>query len=298
MSTCNLCPRMCDSDRKNGKRGFCNSPYEMKISKYMLHLWEEPCICTGKGAGTIFFSGCNLRCIFCQNMKISRGEIGQVYNRNGLKKIIFDLLDMGAQTIEFVTPTQYTEQIAGLLKEIKGDIPVPIVWNSSGYERIDSLLMLEGLVDVYLPDFKYCSSELSAAYSNAKDYGIVAKEALNEMVRQTGKPVYCGEKLIKGTIVRHLVLPGCRKDSMRVLDEIAKNVRPENVILSLMSQYTPDFYINSKNMKSDGPEYINLERRVTSFEYNSVLSHAKDLGFDGYFQNISSADKKYTPDFI
>ncbi len=299
MSACNICPRMCGADRKSGEVGFCNSPYDFRISKYMLHIWEEPCICTGAGAGTVFFSGCNLGCIYCQNMKISRGGTGELYDASGLERIIFDLLDLGAGSIEFVTPTHYTDRLAELLRRIKPRISVPVVWNSGGYERVESLRMLEGLVDIYLPDIKYYSADLSEKYSSAPDYWDFALPAIEEMVRQTGKPAFDGNILQKGTIMRHLVLPGCRMDSVRILDLIADRIGAQNILLSLMSQYTPDFYagICCQNSCNKLPEYKNLLRRVTSFEYNSVLKHAQDLKFEGYFQSSSSADSKYTPEF-
>ncbi len=263
------------------------------ISKYMIHKWEEPCICGRGGAGTIFFSGCNLKCVFCQNKRISRGVTGEEYGEEQILGIIRALADAGANCIEFVTPTHYTEALIPILKKAKRVIDLPFVWNSGGYESIEMLRELDGLIDIYMPDIKYFSSELSRAYSHADDYFSVASSALREMLRQTGAPVYNGDGTLRsGVILRHLVLPGCRKDSISLLRELAGLLeRPTDVILSLMSQYTPEFYDIS-----DGG-HKNLTRRLTDFEYSSVLRIARELGFDGYFQGKDSADATYTPDF-
>ena len=210
-----------------------------------------------------------------------------------LEKAIFALVEQGSECIEFVTPTHYTESLASLLLKIKPKLSVPIVWNSGGYEKVESLKLLDGLVDVYLPDFKYFDGEIARAYSCAPDYFDVATAALGEMLRQVGKPSFDEKgKLQKGVIVRHLVLPSHRNDSIAVLRHIAENFGAESVLLSLMSQYTPDFYISS-----GCAEHKNLCRRLTKFEYDSVMKVADSLGFDGYFQNVGSASKKYTPDF-
>lgn len=293
MSTCKLCPRNCKTDRETSL-GFCRVPEAVYIAKTMLHKWEEPCICHGAGAGAIFFCGCNLHCIYCQNRRISEGEYGEVVTEDALSRKMLELQEAGASCIDLVTPTQYTAALVRVLTKIKHLIHIPIVWNSSGYEKTETLKMLEGIVNIYLPDFKYYSAELSRKYSGTADYFEIAREAVWEMLRQTGAPVYDGEKLRSGVIVRHLVLPGCRKDSIVLIDKLSELVgEPKNIILSLMSQYTPDFYMEN----CPDVEYKNLTRRLTSFEYSSVLSHARELGFEGYFQDISSAVKSYTPDF-
>ena len=298
MSNCCLCPRACGADRDSGKLGLCHSPSHFSVSKVMLHSWEEPCISGKNGAGTIFFSGCNLGCIYCQNRAISRGECGTKMSETELEQEIFSLIDMGAECIEFVTPTHYTDKLALLLGRIKKDIPVPVVWNSSGYESIESLSMLDGLVDIYMPDFKYFSPELSKKYSNAEDYASVALDALREMVRQVGAPKYDKNKmLLRGVIVRHLILPSHRADSIAVLELIEREIGHENVILSLMGQYTPDFYIEYERENGKVSGCKNLCRRLTSFEYDSVLACATEIGFDGYFQSLDSANRKFTPDF-
>ena len=290
---CNICPRKCGAKRSLGELGFCRAPEDFLVAKTMLHKWEEPCIAGENGAGTIFFSGCNLRCIFCQNCEISRGGKGELMTDSELEKAIFSLLEQGAECVEFVTPTHYTDRLAELLRRIKPKLTIPVVWNSGGYESEESLKMLEGLVDVYLPDFKYFDGEIAKAYSSAPDYKEVATEALKEMLRQTGKPEFDTRgKLIRGVLVRHLVLPSHRADSMAVLNHIAHTFGADSLLLSLMSQYTPDFYA-----ASGGCQYNNLRRKVTKFEYDSVMKTALSLGFEGYFQSVDSASKKYTPDF-
>lgn len=293
MSKCNICPRECGADRSTEHLGFCRAPEDFFVAKAMIHKWEEPCIAGENGAGTVFFSGCNLRCVFCQNCEISRGDKGEVMTDCELEGAIFSLVEEGAECIEFVTPTHYTERIAALLHRIKPRLNVPVVWNSGGYEKVESLKLLGGLVDVYLPDFKYFDGEIAKAYSSAPDYFEVATAALSEMLRQTGKPRF-DEKgmLTKGTLVRHLVLPGHRADSISVLGHIAEKFGADSILLSLMSQYTPDFYADGGDC-----QYKNLCRRVTKFEYDSVMKVADSLGFEGYFQSADSASKKYTPDF-
>ena len=256
-------------------------------------MWEEPCLSGKNGAGTVFFSGCNLHCIYCQNCDISDGKNGELMSEKELEDAIFSLVEQGAECIEMVTPTHYTCRLAKLLERIKPNIALPIVWNSGGYESVESLKQLEGLVDVYMPDFKYYDNELAKKYSAAPNYREVATESLAEMIRQTGKKTISdGGKLLRGVIVRHLVLPGHRADSVAVLRHIADRFGPESIILSLMSQYTPDFYLK----RGDG-EYKNLGRRVTAFEYDSVMKIADELGFDGYFQGRASANKRFTPEF-
>ena len=259
----------------------------------MIHKWEEPCIAGERGAGTVFFSGCNLRCVFCQNMQISRGETGEIYSAEKLKDAIFSLIADGAECVEFVTPSHYIDSLAMLLKEIKPKISVPVVFNSGGYEGADSLKLLDGLVDVYMPDFKYFDSEIAEKYSSAPNYCEIATDAISEMLRQVGMPEFDEKgKLLRGVIIRHLVLPSHRADSIAVLRHISEKFGADAVILSLMSQYTPDFYIESGDER-----YKNLCRRVTKFEYDSVMKIADELGFDGYFQGMSAASKSFTPNF-
>ena len=285
---CKLCPRECKVDREKGL-GFCSVPNEFYISRIALHQWEEPVVSGTRGSGTVFFSGCNLRCVFCQNKKISRSAAGRVYTEEELISEMLRLESEGAHNINLVTPTHYTQGLARLLRKAKPLLSIPIVWNSGGYESIESLKALEGLVDVYLPDLKYFSPELSKKYSSAPDYFDVAREAIKEMHRQVGEAVIEDGLIKKGVIVRHLVLPSCRADSIRLMEELASFLPVSEVRLSVMRQFTPDFV--------DGEKYPELKRRVTSFEYDSVVKKAEALGFDGYTQSASAASAAYTPDF-
>ncbi len=291
MSKCYLCPRKCGADRAIGERGFCNEGDSVRIAKYSLHMWEEPPISGERGSGTVFFSGCSLRCEFCQNRSISRSDAkGENVSVSELISIMLQLEQMGAENINLVTPTHFADKIAKALEEIKSRLSIPVVYNSSGYENVQTLTMLDGLVDVYLPDFKYFSAELAAKYSHAPDYRECAERAITEMRRQVPTDVIDGRGIMqKGMIVRHLVLPSHRADSIMLLERLAQMLEPEKTLLSLMSQYTPEFAVDSP--------YRELHRRITTFEYGSVLSVAERLGFAGFRQQKSSADQKFTPDF-
>ncbi len=292
MSVCVACPRACGVDRKENI-GFCGVGEEILVARVGLHRWEEPCISgtdSSRGSGTVFFGGCNLRCVFCQNYELSHSAKGKIYTSDALEAAMLSLVDAGAYNINLVTPSHYVPYILPVLRRIKGRIGVPIVYNCGGYESVETLRMLEGIVDVYLPDFKYFSPEISAKYSRAADYFTVACAALGEMYRQVGAARFGADTMIeKGMVVRHLVLPGNRKDSIQVLRALAELLPVGDIKLSLMRQYTPDFAL--------GCEYTELHRRLTEFEYTSVLRVAEELGFDGYFQGKDSADKKFTPDF-
>ena len=283
---CNACPRRCGAVRPEG---FCRAPSEFLVSRAALHMFEEPPISGMRGSGTVFFGGCNLGCVYCQNKAISRGGKGEIMSESELERAVFSLCEQGAHNINFVTPSHYFLPLARLLERIKPSLTVPVVCNCGGYEDTEALRLLDGLVDVYLPDFKYFSGELSFRYSHARDYFEVASAALFEMHRQQPKIIYNGELLSHGVVVRHLVLPGCRKDSLRVIEEVAALVPTDSILLSLMSQYTPDFV--------DKAKYPELGRRVTSFEYESVVKRAIELGFDGFFQDRASASASYTPEF-
>ena len=291
MSKCELCPRRCGVDRQNGERGYCAQSDSMRIAMVSLHPFEEPPISGKHGSGTIFFCGCSLGCIFCQNKSISRQNgAGREYTVEMLAQAMIELRDRGATNISLVTASHFTDKVAQTLRYVKPKLSIPVVWNSSGYESVEALRMLEGLVDIYLPDFKYMSVENASLYSSAPDYPTVAEAAVAEMYRQVGKYSLSEDgTLTKGMIVRHLVLPSCRKDSVAVLRKLAETVPPSDILLSLMSQYTPDFAL-------DAP-YTNLHRRITSFEYESVLREAERLGFEGFSQSVSSAVKEYTPNF-
>ena len=290
MGKCTQCPRQCGIDREGGQIGFCGVPAGFRVARAALHPWEEPFISGQKGSGTIFFCGCNLQCVFCQNREISRGGAGKTIGADALAKLMLRLRDAGAHNINLVTPSHYAEQLVPVLKKVKPILGIPVVYNCGGYEKVETLRKLEGLVDIYLPDFKYYSSELAQKYSGAADYFEVALEALGEMIRQCGAPVFDENGMLnRGVVVRHLVLPGARSDSLEVLNALAQRFGVRAFLLSLMSQYTPDFAM-------DCP-YTELRRRLTTFEYQSVAGEAERLGFDGCLQSRSAADAAYTPDF-
>ena len=288
---CRQCPRECNISRSEESYGFCASPDEFLVARTGLHAWEEPPVSGSRGSGTIFFGGCNLRCVFCQNRAISHGGVGREMSPDALLDAMLRLQDAGAHNINLVTPSHYTLQLAHVLEKARPLLHIPVVWNSSAYESVESLRALDGLVDVYLPDIKYFSPAVSAAYSSAPDYYSIAAKAIAEMLRQLGNTrLYSDEGiLLHGMIVRHLILPGCRSDSIDLLTALAKKFGTEAFLLSLMGQYTPEF-------AEDAP-YPNLHRKLTSFEYQSVQKVATDLGFDGFSQDLSSATSKYTPDF-
>ena len=292
---CNACPRKCNIDRSLAKRGFCGESNDIRVARIAPHFFEEPPISGSRGSGTVFFCGCSLRCVFCQNRDISRhGGHGNTISEKELYEKILDLQQLGVHNLNLVTPTHFAIQLIPLLERLKstGDLTIPVVYNSSGYESVDTLKALDGLVDIYMPDFKYFSEELAMRYSSAPDYKEVATSALKEMLSQRGKYRYLDSEpdiLASGVIVRHLVLPSHREDSKQVLSHLASILDPSDILISLMSQYTPDF-------AKDTP-YKNLHRKVTSFEYSSVCDHATNLGFDGFMQAKSSAVADFTPDF-
>ena len=291
MKECNLCPRLCGALRENGQLGFCAQGGKVRVARSGLHLYEEPVISGKRGSGTIFFSGCSLRCVFCQNKAISRADDrGKEVDTDELCAIMLSLKEQGAHNINLVTPTHFADKIAKALAKVKDRLDIPVVYNTSGYERVETLRTLEGLVDIYMPDFKYFSGELAGSYSSAPDYFEVCTEAILEMYRQVGKYRFDSEGMMKkGLLIRHLVLPACRKDSIEVFGHLARLLPPTDILVSVMSQYTPEFAV--------GCGYKNLERRVTQFEYSSVADEVLKLGFDGFFQGRSSASSVYTPDF-
>lgn len=287
---CMLCPRRCGARREAGERGFCGMDQEIRVARAALHPFEEPPVSGERGSGTVFFTGCSLRCIFCQNSAIRAPEAGRVLSPAQLAELFLFLQEKGAENINLVTPTHYAEGVAAALRLAKPRLQIPVVYNCGGYERVETLQSLAGLVDVYLPDFKYVSSALSAAYSAAPDYAELATAALREMYRQVGAVQFDARGMLtRGVIVRHLVLPGSRADSIAVLERVADTLPVENIRLSLMRQYTPDF------APDDAPRA--LKRRLTSFEYESVAARALELGFEGFFQQKESASAAFTPNF-
>ena len=263
---------------------------EIYGARASLHQWEEPCISYRNGAGTVFFSGCSLHCVFCQNNPISNEYSGKVLTTERLGDIFLELQDKGADNIDLVTPTHYVPDIIAALDRVKHKLNIPVVYNTGGYELEETIEMLDGYVDIYLPDIKYFSSEVSKRYSHAEDYFQYASRAVLAMIKQTGQLSYNnGGGLVKGTIIRHLVLPKQRHDSMKIMDWIAENIPHENVLVSIMNQYTPFEHIPD--------EYSELKRKITKMEYNSVVDHAAELGLNGFTQQKSSASEKYVPDF-
>ena len=287
---CFLCPRGCGAERAEGKLGFCGMDGEIRVARAALHPFEEPPISGERGSGTVFFTGCSLRCVFCQNSAIRAPESGKALTVEQLADLFLFMQEKGAENINLVTATHYADGVAAALRLAKPRLHIPVVYNCGGYERVETLRLLEELVDIYLPDFKYVSTELSAAYSAAPDYAEVAEAALREMYRQVGTVQTDARGILtRGVVVRHLVLPGCRADSLAVLDRIGKCVPVYGIFLSLMRQYTPDF------APEDAPK--NLKRRVTSFEYECVMARARELGFEGFFQGKEAASAAYTPNF-
>ena len=290
MENCMLCPHECGANRKAGSVGVCGMTSDVYVAKAAPHFYEEPPISGTRGSGTVFFAGCSLSCLFCQNKAISRGATGRKLSEEELKRLLLDLADSGVHNLNLVTATHYTDTVARVLKEIKPQLKIPVVWNSSGYESPGTLRLLEGLVDIYLPDFKYADNALATKLSHAPDYSAHACAALEEMYRQTGKVTFDSDGMLqKGVVVRHLVLPGHREDSANVLRLLASTLPVGDIRLSLMRQYTPDF------APDNAPQ--SLKRRLTTFEYESVAALAAKLGFEGFLQEKSSATKDYTPDF-
>ncbi len=285
---CNLCPKKCGVDRTIWK-GMCGGGSIPKAARSALHHWEEPCISGTKGSGTIFFSGCPLSCIFCQNHIISHENYGNELSVEELCHCILDLQSQGAHNISFVTGTHYVPWIVSAVERIKDSLTIPVVWNTSGYERVETLKMLDGIADIYMPDFKYLYSETAEKYSHGRNYPEIAEKAILEMYRQTGKPVFDEEGIMKsGLIIRHLVLPGHRHESMAILERLTELLPKEGFLISLMGQYTPP---------KNALPYKNLNRRLTTMEYQSVLKRAEELGLQGYSQELSSALSEYTPSF-
>ncbi len=290
MSKCMLCPRQCGADRDAGKLGACGVPTTLYVARIAPHFYEEPPISGKKGSGTVFFAGCPLGCIYCQNKTISRGRAGKCMTEEELAAAILDLAATGVHNINLVTAGHYVPVIARVLRTVRPHLQIPVVYNSSGYELPETLKMLEGLVDIYLPDFKYFDPVLALKCSKAPDYADVAAAALAEMYRQVGAVSFDGDGMLqRGVVVRHLILPGHRADSAAVLRRLAEILPVDDIRLSLMWQYTPDF------CPPDAP--AELHRRVTTFEYQSVVQLAESLGFEGYTQEKSAASAAYTPDF-
>lgn len=284
--TCTLCPRLCAAERTPALGdGYCRMPAGLRVARAALHQWEEPPISGTRGAGAVFFSGCTLRCCYCQNGRISAGGQGKDITPRRLREIFDELIAQGAHNIELVTATHF---LPWILPALEPRLPVPVVYNCGGYERVETLRALEGRVDIYLPDLKYADGALAEALSGAPDYFPVACDAIREMFRQTGRPVYDEEGIMqRGVIVRHLVLPGYPDNTRRVLDWLSETFAPGDVVVSLMSQYTPPAGMTGR-----------LARRVTAAEYRAAVSYMRACGItDGFVQERTSAEEAYTPAF-
>lgn len=293
---CRLCPRNCGINRLKGEKGFCRMGYRPVVARAALHFWEEPCISGQEGSGTVFFSGCNLRCVFCQNREISRGEAGKEISTDRLAEIFMELQQKGANNINLVTGVMFIPSIVTAIRAAKEKgLRIPVIYNCGGYESAEALRLLEGLVDVYLPDFKYMEEDAANMYSNAPDYAKWAKTAIAEMVRQTGKPVFDRRGMIqRGVIVRHLLLPGRRKEAERIIAYLYQTYG-DDIYFSIMNQYTP-MQISGK--KPEAGPFRELFRKVTSYEYEKTIDFALSLGITkGYMQEGGTAEESFIPPF-
>lgn len=280
--SCKLCPRQCGVDRTKGEKGYCNMPDKPILAKAMIHMGEEPPIIGQKGTGAVFFSGCTLGCIYCQNIEISAK--GRGIEAKDLRRTFESLIENGAETLDLVTPSHFLPHVREALYP---KLPVPVVYNCGGYESVDTIQSLEGLVDVYLPDIKYSDDQLAWKLSRCKDYFAVSKAAIEEMFRQTGKYQITDGILRKGVLIRHLVLPGCIDNSLGVVDWIGDRFKKDDILFSLMSQYVPSDLLEAP-----------FNRKITKEEYAAVESWMDFCGIrNGYTQEFSSATTEYLPDF-
>ena len=280
---CKLCPRECGIDRTQGETGYCSCPDTALVAKTMIHKWEEPALAGNGGSGAIFFGGCTLGCRYCQNRAISGAPVGKAMDSQELRQTMEDLIARGAENIDLVTPTQFLPTIRSALSP---KLPVPVVYNCGGYEKAETIRSLTGLVDIYLPDMKYANNRLAAALSGCKDYFQVASAAIREMVAQVGPVQWDGEKVVKGVIIRHLILPGFVDNSLKVLDWIGDTFAPGQVLVSLMRQYTPMPGLPAP-----------LDRPITEEEYDSVLSWMFLNDLEGFTQEDTASDAAFIPDF-
>ena len=287
LRACRLCPRECGIDRFS-KTGFCGEGRTVRIARAELHMWEEPCISGENGSGTVFFSGCNLKCCFCQNYEISHLGKGFLLSDEELAETFLRMQEMGAHNINLVTPTHFVPQILNALEMTDGKLNIPVVYNCGGYENVEALKRLEGLIDIYLPDLKYHSSELSEKYSGAGDYFEKASLAIMEMVKQQPKVIINNGIMEKGVIIRHLVLPKGYKDSIRLMEWV-KDTFPENTpLVSVMRQYTPCY---------GAVNFPEINRKLTTFEYDKVVERCAELGLEGFTQQKGCDTLDMTPDF-
>ena len=290
LAACRICPRGCGANRLHDVHGFCGAGRYARVGLVSLHAWEEPCLAGEKGAGTVFFSGCNMRCTFCQNHEISRENFGITVTEERLADIFLEQEERGAATLDLVTPTHFAPQIAAALHLAKAQgLSIPVVYNSSAYETVDTIKSLAGLVDIFLPDLKYMAEEAALRYSTAPDYFKTASAAIRCMREIAGRPVFNDtNRMQRGVLVRHLVLPGRRKESMKILDWLWQNFS-DTIYISLMNQYTP---------MGDLSKVPELNRRLTTFEYESVVDHARSLGIENcYIQQGGTVSASFVPHF-
>ena len=290
MKDCTLCPRECHVDRTNGEKGFCKEADELVVARAALHMWEEPCLSGDEGSGTVFFCGCSMGCVYCQNYNIATGFVGKKITTERLADIFLKLQDMKANNINLVTPSHYVLQIIDAITIArKKGLDLPVVYNSSGYEKVDTLKYLEGYVDIYLPDLKYMDQRPAVRYSNCSDYFSKASLAIKEMVRQIGEPTFDKRGMMKrGVIVRHLTLPGYLEDSKNIVKFLYESFG-DRIYMSIMNQYTPLYGVE---------KYPELSRRITDKEYNEVLDYAIELGVvNGYLQEGETASESFIPEF-
>lgn len=292
LADCTLCPRECHIDRNAGETGYCGQTARITAARAALHFWEEPCLSGTNGSGAVFFGGCSLRCVYCQNREIAQGLAGREITTDRLSDIFLELQEKQAHNINLVTPTHFIPQIVTALENAKGrGLSIPVVYNTSAYEKVDTLRLLEGLVDIYLPDLKYCDPTISGRYSNAPDYFTVASLAIAEMARQVGSPTFVdGEDslMVTGVIVRHLLLPGCERDSRRILRYLHETYH-NDIYISIMNQYTP------LSQVSHIPE---LNRRISKKEYDRIVAYAIDIGIEnGFIQEGETASESFIPAF-
>ncbi|BDR80756.1 radical SAM protein [Clostridium tetani] len=290
LNQCRLCPRECNVNRLEGEIGYCGASNKLTISRADLHFWEEPCVSGKNGSGTVFFSNCNLKCVFCQNHCISQENLGVEISIERLSEIFLELQKKGANNINLVTPTHYVPEIIEALKLSKSNgLSIPILYNSNGYDSLNTLKALAGYIDVYLPDLKYYNSKYSLRYSMAKDYFEKASIAIEEMYRQVGKPIFDENSIIKrGVIIRHLMLPGLLFDSKKIIDFIYKSFG-NNVYISIMNQYTPMFKAS---------DYAEINRRLNEKHYDTLINYALDLGIkNAFIQENGSSSEEFVPDF-
>lgn len=287
---CTICPRNCHIDRTLSKKGYCKVTDELIVARAALHMWEEPCISGTKGSGTVFFSGCSIGCVYCQNHNIAKGMIGKAISTERLAEIFLELQNKQAHNINLVTPSHYIPHIVEALNISKSNgLNIPIVYNTGGYEKTESLNLLNGIVDVYLPDLKYMNSTIAKKYSNCEDYFVYAKEAIMEMVRQTGEPIFDSEGIMtKGVIVRHMMLPGCLEDSKNIINYLF-NTYGNKIYISIMNQYTPLPHVSV---------YPEINTKVPDENYEELIDYALEIGVEnGFIQEGETQSESFIPEF-